>query len=110
MSLFDPIDETHVDLSLNSVYWSGNRMNPEISKNDFIQFYRHYDYFCQSYALEKRSPLLQAAFKTHCLFVIDCSSRKDSIKYSTVDIKIDIEDRKDFPDDTKVFFLEFMIT
>lgn len=64
-------------------------MNVDFSKDDFMQTYKNYDEFYQCYADEKHELFLDyIAFKSHWLFVIDCSRREENMKYSTVDIKL----------------------
>lgn len=101
-TLFDHINITNIRLSLNSDYWPNERMMLDFSKNDFMQAYKNYADFSYSYCGEKRPLLLDyVAFHSHCLFVIDCSRREDSMKSSTVDIKLDIETKDGFPNRTK---------
>ncbi|KAJ8981580.1 hypothetical protein NQ317_002608 [Molorchus minor] len=42
-------------------------------------------------------------FSSRALFVIDCSKKKDAIKSSTVDVKLEIESRNSFPPNTKAY-------
>lgn len=103
---FDNINISNIRLSLNSDYWPNERMQLDFSQNDYMQAYRNYAKFYKSFAGVKRPLLLDfVAFKTHCLFVIDCSRREESMKATTVDIKLDFEADEGFPDKTKAFCL-----
>lgn len=103
---FDHLNISNIRLSLNSDYWPNERMNLNFLKNDFGFAYKNYAEFYQSYAGVKKPVLLDyAAFKTHCMYVIDCSRRDDGMKSSTVDIKLDIEAAEPFPANTKAFCL-----
>lgn len=54
--------------------------------------YKNYGNVHHSYDGEKQPPLLDyAVFRTHCLFKIDFSIRQDSMKFSTVGVKLNIE-------------------
>lgn len=103
---FDHINISNIRLTLNSEYWPNERMDLDFATSDFMQAFKNYTAFYQSYSGEARPSLLDyVAFKTHTLFVIDCSRREESIKSSTVDIKVDIEAKVGFPDKTKAFCL-----
>lgn len=105
---FDHINISNIRLSLNADYWPHERMILDFEKHEFSEAHKNYTTFCQSFngMMSNFHPLLDyVAFKTHCLFVIDCSRREDSVKSSTIDIKLDIEAQKGFPADTKAFCL-----
>lgn len=106
-TMFDHINITNIQLMLNSDYWPNERMNLDFPKNDYMQTYKNYVNFYHSYVGDKQHSLLldYVAFKTHCLFVIDCSRREASMKSTTVDIKLDIEAAEGFPANTKAFCL-----
>ncbi|KAJ8912539.1 hypothetical protein NQ315_006609 [Exocentrus adspersus] len=53
--------------------------------------------------MRKRFLLDFKAFKARTLFVIDCSRRDESMKPSTIDVRLDIEASEGFPDNTRVY-------
>lgn len=103
---FDHVNITNIRLMLNSDYWPSEQMQLDFSKNDFAVAYKNYANFYRSYAGEKIPLLLDyLSFKTHCLFVIDCSRREDTLKSSTVDVKVEMSASVGFPAKTKCFCL-----
>lgn len=99
---FDHINITNIRLTLNSDYWPNERMALDFSKNEYSEIYKTYTDFYPSYADQKHPLVDYVAFKTRPLFVIDCSRREESMKSSTVDIKLDIEAQTGFPENTRV--------
>lgn len=84
---------------MNSDYWPTERMKLNFPNGDYGEVYLDYDKFNAS----QRHPLLDfTAFKTHCLFIIDYSPWVEKIS-TTVDVKLDIESKKGFPDNTRVY-------
>jgi hypothetical protein len=73
--------------------------------NDYAEAHYNYTEFYPSYSntLQKKSLLDYLTFRNHALFVIDCSRRDESIKSSTVDVRLDIEAAQGFPDNTSAY-------
>lgn len=101
-NIFDSLDISNIRLTMNSDYWPTERMKLNFSKGDYGEAYLDYVNFNASYANQKHPMLDYTAFKTHCLFVIDCSHRDEKIS-TTVDVKLDIESKTGFPDNTRTF-------
>ncbi|XP_050516193.1 uncharacterized protein LOC126891058 [Diabrotica virgifera virgifera] len=104
-TLFDNVNIQSIRLSLNGEYWPNERMQLDFSKTDYNEAYFNYTEFYPSYIhSQQKRPLLEfSAFKTDALFVIDCSKQEESMKASTVDVKLDIEANNGFPDNTKAY-------
>lgn len=106
-SYFDNIDISDIRVILNGEYFPIERMDLNFEKNNFIEAHHNYTQFYSSFkndlTISKHSLLDYKQFKNHALFVIDCSRRNESLKSSTVDIKVDIEAKKGFPDNTKAY-------
>ncbi|XP_050516202.1 uncharacterized protein LOC126891066 [Diabrotica virgifera virgifera] len=104
-TLFDNVSIQSIRLSLNGEYWPNERMQLDFSKTDYNEAYFNYTEFYPSYVhSQQKRPLLDfSAFKNRALFVIDCSKQEESMKASTVDVKLDIEAHNGFPENTKAY-------
>lgn len=102
-TLFDHINISNIRLTLNGDYWPNERMSLDFQRNEYAEAYKRYTEFYPSFAGEKHPLLDYSAFKTYALFVIDCSRREDTMKSSTVDIRLDIEAKVGFPPNTRAF-------
>ncbi|XP_050516386.1 uncharacterized protein LOC126891249 [Diabrotica virgifera virgifera] len=104
-TLFDNVSIQSIRLSLNGEYWPNERMQLDFSKTDYNEAYFNYTEFYPSYIhSQHKRPLLDfLAFKNRALFVIDCSKQEESMKASTVDVKLDIEASTGFPANTKAY-------
>ncbi|XP_050509122.1 uncharacterized protein LOC126886294 [Diabrotica virgifera virgifera] len=104
-TLFDNVSIQSIRLSLNGEYFPNERMQLDFSKTDYNEAYFNYTEFHPRYAhsTQKRPLLDFSAFQHHALFVIDCSKQEESMKASTVDVKLDIEANNGFPDNTKAY-------
>ncbi|XP_023312299.1 uncharacterized protein LOC111692490 [Anoplophora glabripennis] len=102
---FDNIDITNIRLTLNSESFPNERMRLNFTKNDYAEAHYNYTEFYPSYSntLQKKSLLDYDTFKNHAFFVIDCSRRDESMKSSTVDVRLDIEAAQGFPDNTSAY-------
>lgn len=102
---FDHIDVSDVRLILNGEYFPFERLRQDINK-DYLEVYNNYIDFYPSFmnTRVKRPLLSYSDFKERAtLFVIDCSRKNEPIKTSTVDIKLDIESTKGFPNKTRAY-------
>ncbi|XP_050505307.1 uncharacterized protein LOC126883689 [Diabrotica virgifera virgifera] len=104
-TLFDNVSIQSIRLSLNGGYWPNGRMQLDFKKTDYNEAYFNYTEFYPSYIhSQHKRPLLDfLAFKNRALFVIDCSKQEESMKASTVDVKLDIEASTGFPANTKAY-------
>lgn len=106
-SKFDNIEVSDIRVTLNGDYYPIERMRLDFSKNKYVEAHCNYTKFYQSfkndYTLPKQPLLDYVTFKTHALFVIDCSRRIDALKSSTVDVKVDMEAQTGFPINTKAY-------
>ncbi|CAG9822214.1 unnamed protein product [Phaedon cochleariae] len=102
---FDNTSIASIRLALNGEYWPNERMQLDFAKQDYTLAYYNYTRFYSSYSHSTEvHPILDyGEFKQHALFVIDCSRQEETMKSSTVDIKLEIEADKGFPADTKAY-------
>ncbi|CAG9822053.1 unnamed protein product [Phaedon cochleariae] len=102
---FDNTSIVSIRLALNGEYWPNERMQLDFAKQDYTLAYYNYTRFYSSYShsMEVHPILDYGEFKQHALFVIDCSRQEETMKSSTVDIKLEIEADKGFPADTKAY-------
>lgn len=107
VSLFDHCDLRSVRLFLNSEYWPHDPVQYDFQKGLISEAYESYVDFQRSYYGKEAEPLLSRTqyFNHSPIFVIDCSKQAESIRYGTVDIKIEIEARKELPDNTTAYCL-----
>lgn len=103
VTLFDNIDISNIKLSLNSEYYPYEDMKLNFTSKKYSEAYYMYTQFSKLFASNNKPILDFAAFTDRALFIIDCSKRNDSIKSSTVDIKLEIESRTSFPQNTKAY-------
>lgn len=105
-SVFDHIDTNDVRLVLNGEYFPFERQRLNFNANDYLEAYHNYVDFYPSYMNTKDSqPMLSyKEYKEHAaLFVVDCSRRGESMKTGTVDVKLDIESSRGFPERTRAY-------
>lgn len=104
---FDHCKLTNVKLFLNSQFFPYDNLNVMFSKNRFGILYDMYARFQSSYYGRTNSPLLTPkVFKSIApIVVIDCSKQNESVKTSTVDIRIEFETEVNIPDHTTAYCL-----
>lgn len=100
---FDNIDVSNIKLTINSEYYPYEDLKLDFTSRKYTEAYHMYTQFSKIFASNNNPILDFVAFNTHALFVIDCSKRNDSIKSATVDIKLEIESRKAFPNNTRAY-------
>lgn len=102
---FDNINISNIRLTLNGESFPNERMRLNFAKNDYIEAHYKYTEFYPSYmnCIQKHSLLDYDKFKNRALFVIDCSRRDESMKSTTVDVRLDIEAAQGFPDNTRAY-------
>lgn len=103
VTYFDNIDISNIRLTLNSEYYPYEDMKLDFSSKKYHEAYHMYSQFAKLFASNNKPILDYADFNSRALFVIDCSKRNDSIKSSTLDVKLEIESRKTFPQNTKAY-------
>ncbi|CAG9820772.1 unnamed protein product [Phaedon cochleariae] len=102
---FDNTSIVSIRLALNGEYWPNEKMQLDFAKQDYTLAYYNYTRFYSSYSHSTEvHPILDyGEFKQHALFVIDRSRQEETMKSSTVDIKLEIEADKGFPADTTAY-------
>lgn len=107
VSRFDHLDIINIRAILNGEHIPTERMNLDFSSDNFVEAHFKYTQFYNSFRNDlnlSKQPLLDySSFKKRTLFVIDCSQRNETLKASTVDVKIDIEAKTGFPANTKAY-------
>lgn len=107
-SFFDHCKISNITLFLNSQYYPYEPLNLKFDENKYSILYEMYLKFRQSYYNSPAAdPLLNLQnFKDKApLFVIDCARQNDSLKTGPVDVRLEIESLKDFPDNTCAYCL-----
>lgn len=106
-STFDHCDMTNVTLYLNSQYYPYDSLNLKFNENKYNILYEMYSQFRHSYYGLSEEPLLDLkTFKNSApLFVIDCSRQNENIKVGPVDVRVEFQTSKDFPDNTTAYCL-----
>lgn len=92
---------------LNGEYYPVERQQNNFLKEQYVEAYYNYSQFYQSFMNDSSLPICPFLdyknFSNRCLFVIDCSTRNEPFKSSTVDIKLDIETPIKFSASTKAY-------
>lgn len=104
---FDHCDISNIKLFLNSQFFPYDNLNVQFSRDKYAMLYDMYAKFQSSYYGRTNSPLLSPEkFKNHSpIVVIDCSKQNESVKSSTVDIRIEFESEKNIPANTTAYCL-----
>ena len=100
-------DITNIKLFLNSQFFPYDNLNVQFSRDKYAMLYDMYAKFQSSYYGRTNAPLLSPEqYKTQSpIFVIDCSKQNESVKSSTVDIRIEFEAEKNIPANTTAYCL-----
>lgn len=111
-STFDHCDLKNVKLYLNSQYYPYDNLNLSFTSNRYGLLYNMYARFKSSYYYndmigKSASPTMTPKdFKQYApLVVIDCSKQVESVKSSTIDVRLEFESEKDFPNSTTAYCL-----
>lgn len=107
-SYFDNINLISLRAYLNSECYPYEPVKCNFSENQYIEPYQNYckfqKYFQDVISTMAPQPLLDyAAFKSRALFVIDCSKQNESLRQTTVDLKLEFESDKEFPTNTRAY-------
>lgn len=106
-SHFDHCNLSNLKLHLNSINYPYDDMKLDFSKNRYAVLYDMYARFQESYYQSTPRPLLSrdVFVKYAPIVVIDCSKQNETIKSAPVDIRLELEASKDFPDNTSAYCL-----
>lgn len=108
---FDQCNINDIKLYLNSSVYPQESMNLDFIHGRMAILYEMYTKFRQSYYHDDRTknnpePYLSiASFAASPIFVFDCSRQNESIKTSSVDIRVEIEASVNIPDNTTAYCL-----
>lgn len=106
----------NIKLYLNSDIYPYGNMNLQMDVKRYAEAYRMYALFQPSYYGKLCEPLVgYEEFYKYPIYVVDCSKQNESVKSSTVDIKLELEAEKPFEENTTGYCLilhdtEFMYT
>lgn len=108
ITIFDNCQLTNVKLYLNSEVYPYDDLNLDFDKNRYALLFDMYSRFRKSYyGCDNDIALLNI---TKFLYygpyaVIDCSRQNESVKNSTVDVRIEFECKEDIPTNTTAYCL-----
>lgn len=104
---FDHALIRNIKVFLNSETYPYDNLNLHIRNGNYVTPYNMYTNFQQSYYnRELSNPLFDyESFKNHMIYVFDCSKQNESIKSSTIDLRIEIEAEQAFPSNIKAYCL-----
>ncbi|KAK5649536.1 hypothetical protein RI129_000565 [Pyrocoelia pectoralis] len=90
---FHNVKIRNLKLHLNSESYPYEAMQLDFNANKYIVAYQNYINFRREYyAKEEQDALFDYwQFKTCPIFVMDCSKQNETLKYSTVDVKLEME-------------------
>lgn len=106
-SKFNHASIVNIKLHLNSDSYPYDNMNLQMNIKRYATAYRAYAAFQNTfYGRSNAQPLLDYNTYHNCpLYVIDCSKQNESLKSSTVDIRVEIETQIPFPENTVAYCL-----
>lgn len=104
-STFDHNFLSNIKLHLHEIY-PYEQWNLDITNNRYALAYQSYANFQKSYYNRPNQPLLTYTdFHKSLIYVIDCSKQNESLKMSTVDIRLEFEATEVFTTDTTAYAL-----
>ncbi|XP_045480904.1 uncharacterized protein LOC123685292 [Harmonia axyridis] len=107
---FENVDTSDIRVLLNGEYYPQERLRLNFDQNDYSEAHYNYCEFAKTYTGRRTgntAVLDYGEYKSHFLFVIVCSKRDETYKFATVDVKLEIEARKGFPANTRVYCVIF---
>lgn len=98
---------SNIKLFLNSQFFPYDNVSVEYSKSRYSVLFDMYARFQCSYYSRYNQPLLSPTeFKSKApIVVIDCSKQNESVKSSTVDIRLEMEFEEEIPANTSAYCL-----
>lgn len=104
---FDHCKLTNLKLHLNSNSYPYDDLKLDIDNNHYAILYDMYARFQESYYNAAPQPLFtKKLFKDHApIVIIDCSKQNESLKSSSLDIRLEIETLDAIPDNTSAYCL-----
>lgn len=104
-SKFDHLKIRNIHVWLNSKCYPYENQNLDFERRQYTDAYQSYAEFQKSfYGREISHPISDYnMFHVRPIFVIDCSKQEESIKSSTVDVKLEFEAEENFPPNTKAY-------
>lgn len=102
-SLFDHCSVSDVFLKLNNNSYPNENLDQDFENSDFTQFFNNYTRMSSNFnSLPDAGCLLtMEEYKSkYPIIVIDCSRQQETIKYGPIDVRLEIETKKEFPTGT----------
>ncbi|KAK5637767.1 hypothetical protein RI129_003021 [Pyrocoelia pectoralis] len=95
---FDNVDIRDIKLHLNSESYPYEAMHLNFNENTYIAAYHQYLSFRRNYyGKDDQDALFDYEYFKNCpIFIVDCSKQNETLKNSTVDIKLEMESRNSF--------------
>ena len=105
-STFDHCSIKNMRVYLNSESYPYDQLNLNFTSGDYLTAYNMYCQFQKSYYDRSNDPYFSYTdFKNHMLFVFDVSKQNESVKSSTIDLRIEMEADAAFSDNTRCYCL-----
>ena len=106
-SEFDNCNLRNVKLFLNSQYYPYHDLNLNIAQNQYAIAYDMFANFQSVYYNKEAEPTLTRSqfIEKIPLIIIDCSKQNETLKNAPVDVRIEIESRDNFPENTAAYCL-----
>lgn len=106
MSVFDHADIINITLFINDRAYPSKRLNLNHGKRLFVEAYKMYADFQPSYYGQRAQPMLDYnEFLKNPLYVINCSNQNEAIQAGSVSIKVEVESRTPFIENTYAYIL-----
>ena len=106
-SEFDHCQINNVKLFLNSQYYPYNNLNLNLTENQYSILYDMYVNFQTAYYGKESEPILSKShfIRNIPLIVIDCSKQNESLKNAPVVVRLEVETKENFPENTSAYCL-----
>ncbi|XP_025834836.1 uncharacterized protein LOC112905851 isoform X1 [Agrilus planipennis] len=106
-SVFDHCDLTNFKVHLGSTMYPYDNLNLDFDLSRFAVLYEMYVNFQQSYYGNVSEPLFDPKeFRTIApLVIVDCSYQNEIVKSGSIDIRLEIQTKRNIPDKTAAYCL-----
>lgn len=108
ITLFDHVNIQNIRLQLNSEFYPYEAMKVNFADHQYVEPFVKYAQFQKLFFddIDRCEPYLNYdQFEEKALFVIDCSKQNESLKSSTVDVKLEMEKNENFSANTAALCL-----
>jgi hypothetical protein len=109
ITIFDHCNIRNIRILLNSTNYPYDNMNLDFANGNYITAYNQFlNFYPSYYNLDYKSTsanLTYSNFKDNSLYVFDVTKQNESVKSSTIDLQIEMESTRVFPQNTKAYCL-----